>query len=652
MKIHSAFVLVVAVLVIGLVVPTGAVLPEDQMSDDPEIVLTVNDGPNGDYAEITGGNLSIDLATVGVNPNALTTVRDVFNLSNHGAESVEVWITHDATDVVTFESSGVGSIQTSGNAIQLDPGESVAVGLRIDTEGVEPSNDPILEEFRVHVGSVSDEPTSPPSTGTGGLQPTDPPTVVSPGEGVEVVFDGPVEGLVGVRDVPVQAVIDDDPDNDRGPTAAIDVVRADGTSSTADGTQTVVGVNETVTLTGESSRFASAGAIDSDASVARVVDISVPTDLRDSSATVRIWVDATKLDRASSPQVGRLTDDGWQLLPTTIAGHEDGQVILEAQTPGFSRFAVFASPDVSFGWQHDGQAISGMEYTPTVEEPRIHDVQLSVTDALGRTSTATHRVVVNDEPTATIDVPETRNAGEPITLRANVTNEVGNATVTWTFPDGSRATGTEVQHTFDRGGHVVEATVEDEYGASSTVERQVQVGPLTPREVVVEQLASIANMELVGALVALLVSILLLPMWRNRIRERVPRRLPSIGSVIRNPFEAYRTPPQIVTLSGPGVDAENHRFTIDNLDIEDPGGDLNEIEISVTDSQGTEVAQTRIDVRDRSRYASQDHVIIPKSRSLVRPDEGYTFEVRAVDKTGRSTTRRSSLSLPTIAPAG
>lgn len=81
-------------------------------------------------------------------------------------------------------------------------------------------------------------------------------------------------------------------------------------------------------------------------------------------------------------------------------------------------------------------------------------------------------MVVNDRPGVSVEVPETVRPGERVPFDAAVSNDVGNVTVRWTFPDGA-ARGRVVQRVLSAGEHEVVVRVEDEYGA--VVERSVNV---------------------------------------------------------------------------------------------------------------------------------------------------------------------------------
>lgn len=239
-------------------------------------------------------------------------------------------------------------------------------------------------------------------------------------------------------------------------------------------------MGQQVTLTGARSHVRTAEAVDSQRRVAAVVDITPSSALRDRAATVQVRIDREEFPGSvpTGARIARLTPQGWQLLPTEVTEADDESVLVEARTDGFSVFTVFAEDQVDYEWTlPDGTTVSGEHLRTTFEEPGVRNVTLTVTDAAGRSDNATRRVIVNDEPSVGIAGASNATAGEVTTLRADVTNEVGNATVTWTLPDGTKSTGRTVTGEFDAGDQV-RVTVEDEFGATGRAETTVSAGGL------------------------------------------------------------------------------------------------------------------------------------------------------------------------------
>ncbi|MFC3960158.1 hypothetical protein [Halovivax cerinus] len=93
----------------GLVLGTGAfdsVQAERDVTvavaDDPDGYLSIRpyNGPNGNYATLTDGELAIDLtdgngnvAGEGINTNAITGIANLFTLENQGTQTVDLGVT-------------------------------------------------------------------------------------------------------------------------------------------------------------------------------------------------------------------------------------------------------------------------------------------------------------------------------------------------------------------------------------------------------------------------------------------------------------------------------------------------------------------------------------------------------------------------------
>lgn len=117
--------------------------------------LSGTGGANQDYVTDDGssGTLSIDLDSSqsvagggdGVNPNALTEIDFVFEISNQGTQPVDVSLSKSgansdliefyATDDTSASDPYSNGTQLGANAVSLDAGESAVVSLQIDTRG-------------------------------------------------------------------------------------------------------------------------------------------------------------------------------------------------------------------------------------------------------------------------------------------------------------------------------------------------------------------------------------------------------------------------------------------------------------------------------------------------------------------------------------
>jgi hypothetical protein len=142
--------LAVVCLAASLVVATGAftsvsatrTVSVDVASDDAALLqLAPHSGPNGDFAQLVDGELELsfdDVPSDGVNPNATTTIEDVFNVTNQGTQPVNVTFTEvgNYTGRVTFESAGGDQLDGGAAGVTLPVGETVEVTITIDTTGL------------------------------------------------------------------------------------------------------------------------------------------------------------------------------------------------------------------------------------------------------------------------------------------------------------------------------------------------------------------------------------------------------------------------------------------------------------------------------------------------------------------------------------
>ncbi len=144
-----AIVLVAIGLVTSAVYATGAFSSLSTSRDanvhvagDKAGYLGLAPGENGEYTTYQNGKLQLQLNGAlegkdaptggGVNRDARTELTDVFTITNQGAQSVGVWL-EDTDDYIAFERASGGSLEGQGNAVELAPGDTVHVGLTIDT---------------------------------------------------------------------------------------------------------------------------------------------------------------------------------------------------------------------------------------------------------------------------------------------------------------------------------------------------------------------------------------------------------------------------------------------------------------------------------------------------------------------------------------
>lgn len=172
---NRASIVVVALALAGTLAFPSVAVPltnSDRITEDVHLAPT--DGPNGDYAYLADGELVVDLSATnpnvdgaGVNPDAVTTVDDVFRIRYDGTQYANVWLTHES-DAVTFRARG-RPIESERNAVTLVPNESVAVGLAVDTTGLRP--DGLVDDITVHARVA--EPADGSTSATAGVDADD-----------------------------------------------------------------------------------------------------------------------------------------------------------------------------------------------------------------------------------------------------------------------------------------------------------------------------------------------------------------------------------------------------------------------------------------------------------------------------------------------
>jgi PGF-pre-PGF domain-containing protein len=161
-----------------------------------------------------------------------------------------------------------------------------------------------------------------------------------------------------------------------------------------------------------------------------VVEISVPDSATDTPATIRTRISADRIAAAdadpSDLRLSRHADGEWQALETSVVEETDGEVVLAAETPGFSTFAVSAvsEPDAAitvpvetldpgetvtlsglqssdeygeiaaYEWSIAGDGATGSTTEASFADPGEYEVSLTVTNDAGETDTTTATVAV------------------------------------------------------------------------------------------------------------------------------------------------------------------------------------------------------------------------------------------------------------------
>ncbi|MFB6148560.1 MAG: choice-of-anchor D domain-containing protein, partial [Halobacteriales archaeon] len=434
---------------------------------------------------------------------------------------------------------------------------------------------------------TTDQPAGDDTTGDD--SPTQPPAIDQ--NGVSIAFeetpDEPnIADLISITDLALPAAADgrDGPiarittglDDDGSPSSAF--ATGDGNvsvtfvgdgqapdTSRLKGADALTLVEEPIALDGTRSRLSSEESIDSDWQMIRQIEITVPEEYRDRSARLRIAVPKTSFGETdpTAATVAR-NNDGWQLLTTEVVNETADSVILEAETPGFSRFAVFARNSVRYEWTVEtyDTTFEGARIEPRFDEVGFYNASLTVTDAFGRSDTTNYVILVNDVPAVEIDWTGPIPLNQTVVLEAQVTDEMGNVTVTWQLPDGTEKTGSTLIHTFPRGttGDLV-VVAADEFGAQGQDSISFGSGNLYSVEVLSYSLQF--DRGLWWLLLLPLALLLLRVLWWFLARRKHP--------------------PVIEVFEPPVLEVAERRVIIPTIEVSDRKEDLDTITVEVID---------------------------------------------------------------------
>jgi PGF-pre-PGF domain-containing protein len=422
--------IIIAVVLVALAAAAGIDGGTQAVDVGAGVTIEASGGPNSQYVTVDDtGNISIDLsdsnedvAGAGVNDDAVVRFDNVFLISNTNDRRAFVYVS-DETDAIEFVESGQGvggtgsSIEGQDNEVVLDGGEQLTVGFAVDTTnriddtettftlvaraieateallyvGRDPANagEPVAFDasssvgenlkyeyafsdgvVREDAGSQIERTITEPGTYDVTL------TVTETGDVEEETTDSVVvefivlgEGLTKELDDETEITLDHPEENTTGVIQTTEIefdVEVDGNVTS----ETVA--NESVAdITGENPDNETIGA----------TNITVPADQEDVNATVRLTVTRSAIPQDVSPSelaVERYDEDaaGWETLPTSVAGTTTNTVVLEAQTPGFSVFAVSIPGGEEADDRDDdsgsggGGGGDGETETPTPTEPQ------------------------------------------------------------------------------------------------------------------------------------------------------------------------------------------------------------------------------------------------------------------------------------------
>ena len=621
-------------------------------STDEPVTLWVTTDLGGHVTAYTGTDPEAELGQASprtLQPGESLSVGFVVDTHDEIPDTGTLTVTVGDPDEETTDDPGEETTDDPDGGTTDDPGEETTDdpdGGTTDDTDEETTDDPDEETTDDPDEETTDDPgeeaTDDPDEETTDIEtpedtePTENDTETDIDEGdVEVTFDG---GDIGAGESVNVTTLDSLPaDGQPGePKAIIEPATIlsgddDGVLETR-GSALVVAEGESVTLTGTRSYIRTANAITSDPKPAAIVSITPPRELRDQPGTVRIRVARDKFTETdpTEARIGRQTPEGWQLLPTQVVQTSTDTVLLEARTYGFSVFTVFPESQVTYQWTlPNGTTVAGDDLRTAFEEPGRYNVTLTVTDADGRSDQARQQILVNDDPSVTIQGATNATPGEQTTLRANVTNEIGNATVTWTLPSGETVVGETVTREFESGA-TARVAVEDEFGATGEAEATVGAGAGSGNGVVttVQDVVSPVPAWTAVVLAAIAVALAAL-LIRAQLVRVAAARVYRILEMLRDAFAADA--PRVVTVGTPTWNPERRCIDIDELRVEAPSGLLETVEITVTDGNDEVIVRKQIDIGTASTYTASPERISVYGGTDLTSNAGYEIQVRAVD---------------------
>jgi hypothetical protein len=242
---------------------------------------------------------------------------------------------------------------------------------------------------------------------------------------------------------------------------------------------------------------------------------------------------------------------------------------------------------------------------------------------------------VNDVPTIeNVTTTQTQTQAETnsteTTLTANISDEVGNLSVRWEFPDGTVKTGQTVTYPTQESQYTVQVRAEDEYGAEASTVETVVVPPeetLINQRVVPQQVLVPGILSLIGILGSV-AGYRVVP-WAT-IMTRIRRN------------------PRIVELGTPFYEHDNRCLGVDSLVVEDDNRPIIAIRLSIVDDSGDELLTKEItpDGTGTTEIGTYRYELTPATLYVpptlsINDTESYTIAVKTVNEKEKTATEHT-----------
>jgi len=136
-------------------------LTETDSDGTSEYVSSESDGT----LQVNIDDENADVGGSGVNDDAITVFSNLFKILNQGSQTVSVYV-EEESEAVTFQSGG-NSIEKAEDAVELDVGEEIVVGIEVDTlnndvdPGGEDGTDTLIDTATVYAEAESNGPSGP-----------------------------------------------------------------------------------------------------------------------------------------------------------------------------------------------------------------------------------------------------------------------------------------------------------------------------------------------------------------------------------------------------------------------------------------------------------------------------------------------------------